>query len=98
MLIIILSLVFCISTLSLFLQEEKDENEEGGKPSLTVWDAHAAGGSGDYGPYGDAESKAFYEDLPDLLAQVPLTALGLTPEQVLNSAATVLACVGCITF
>lgn len=47
-----------------------------------MWDAGSAAGAGDYGPFGDAESRAFYEDLPDLLAMVPLSALGLTPEQV----------------
>ena len=36
----------------------------------------------DFGPYGDSESKIFYEDLPDLLTIVPLTALGLNVEQV----------------
>jgi hypothetical protein len=35
----------------------------------------------DYGPYGDQESRSFYEDFPDLLSSVPLTLLGLTPEQ-----------------
>ena len=34
------------------------------------------------GVYGDVESKSFYEDLPDLLSMVPLSALGLTSEQV----------------
>ena len=34
------------------------------------------------GAYGDVESKSFYEDLPDLLSMVPLSALGLTEEQV----------------
>ena len=34
------------------------------------------------GLYEDAEARTFYEDLVDLLSQVPLTVLGLTPEQV----------------
>ena len=42
-------------------------------------------GAGDSGPFGDAESRSFYEDLPDLLAMVPLFALGLTAEQVRES-------------
>lgn len=33
--------------------------------------------------YGDSESKAFYEDIPDLLNTVPLAALGITAEQAL---------------
>ena len=35
----------------------------------------------DFGPYGDAESRAFYEDLPDLLALTPLAVLGFTVEE-----------------
>lgn len=33
------------------------------------------------GIFGDAETRSFYEDLPDLLSLVPLSVLGLTPEQ-----------------
>jgi len=40
----------------------------------------AAGG----GLYGDSETRAFYEELPDLLTLVPLNVLGITPEQVQN--------------
>ena len=40
-------------------------------------DAAASGGL-----FGDAETRAFYEDLPDLLTLVPLTILGFSPEQV----------------
>ena len=40
----------------------------------------AAGG----GLYGDSETRAFYEELPDLLTLVPLNVLGFTPEQVQN--------------
>jgi hypothetical protein len=36
------------------------------------------------GLFGDAETRAFYEDLPDLLSLVPLTILGLTPEQAIR--------------
>eukprot|EP00601_Ochromonadales_sp_CCMP2298_P029516 CAMPEP_0173333230 /NCGR_PEP_ID=MMETSP1144-20121109/4763_1 /TAXON_ID=483371 /ORGANISM="non described non described, Strain CCMP2298" /LENGTH=1288 /DNA_ID=CAMNT_0014278143 /DNA_START=84 /DNA_END=3950 /DNA_ORIENTATION=+ len=63
------------------LQVEKEE--EDGTGGLSVWadgreaeDPIAKGGL-----HGDPESRAFYEDLPDLLAAVPLTVLGLTPEQ-----------------
>ena len=57
---------------------------------LTVWEGSggsgesgdAVGGSGSGGLYGDAEARAFYEDLPDMLLLVPLSVLGLTPEQV----------------
>lgn len=59
-------------------QDEKEEEDNG--RGITVWDGTA--GTADFGPHGDAESRAFYEDLPDLLGLVPLSALGLTPEQV----------------
>lgn len=64
------------------LPELKEEtSEDGGKSGISL---HVGGGPvGDlsYGPYGDAESRAFYEDLPDLLALVPLSVLGVSQEQ-----------------
>lgn len=33
------------------------------------------------GIFGDAETKLFYEELPDLLSLVPLSVFGFTPEQ-----------------
>eukprot|EP01031_Cornospumella_fuschlensis_P036195 gene36195-43903_t len=62
-----------------------EKEEEGGGSKLQVWDA-GTGGSDEVagetgGPYGDAETRALYEDLPDLLSLVPLAILGLTPEQ-----------------
>lgn len=41
-------------------------------------------GPGSGGLFGDAETRAFYEELPDLLSAVPLTILGFTPEQVMT--------------
>lgn len=60
------------------LKEEKEEEVSGTK-GLSVWDSSTV--SVDYGPFGDAEGKAFYDDLPDLLVMVPLTTLGLSSEQ-----------------
>lgn len=49
---------------------------------ISVWDGGSNSSNADYnGPFGDLESRSFYEDLPDLLAMVPLALLGLTPEQ-----------------
>ena len=68
---------------------EKEE-EEGGT-GLTVWEAgrdgsggadEAGGTAGAGGLFGDPETRAFYEELPDLLSAVPLTILGFSPEQV----------------
>lgn len=60
-------------------EEDAEAGAAAGSAGISVWDAGA--GKFDFGPYGDAESKAFYEDLPDLLQLVPLSTLGLTPEQ-----------------
>ena len=49
---------------------------------ISVWES-GANGDVDYGPYGDLESKVFYEEMIDLFTMIPLTLLGLTPEQVL---------------
>jgi hypothetical protein len=68
-----------------------EKEEEDGTGGLTVWEggrdasaaedlANSAAAAG--GLFGDPETRAFYEELPDLLAAVPLTVLGLTPEQV----------------
>lgn len=66
------------------LKEEKEQQED--VKGISVWEGSSTAGTSatgpiDFGPYGDAESKAFYDDLPDLLTLIPLTALGLTPEQ-----------------
>eukprot|EP01038_Epipyxis_sp_PR26KG_P009687 gene9687-13040_t len=67
------------------LQYEKEEEESG--KGLTVWEIanNSVAQVDEYNAhnsfYGDAETRSFYEDLPDLLALVPLTILGLTPEQ-----------------
>jgi hypothetical protein len=57
---------------------EKEEEQDSAK-GISVWDG--SGIVGDGGPYGDVDSRSFYEDLPDLLSMVPLSALGLTSEQ-----------------
>ena len=59
------------------LQDEEKEEEEEKKGGLTVVERIEA----EYGPYGDAESKQFYDDLPDLLATMPLSLFGLSEEQ-----------------
>jgi regulator of nonsense transcripts 2 len=59
------------------MQVDKDTIDSA--KGISVWEGATV--LGDYGPYEDAESKSFYEDLPDLLVMVPLAALGFTPEQ-----------------
>ena len=59
--------------------KEKAEVDDRGSAGLSVWDGSSV--SLDFGPFGDADSKYFYDELPDLLAMVPLTVLGLTSEQ-----------------
>ena len=60
------------------LQVEREEEVDTAR-GISVWEA--SGVVGDGGPYGDVDSKSFYEDLPDILSMVPLAALGLTMEQ-----------------
>jgi hypothetical protein len=75
----------------LYAAVQVEKEEEDGTGGLTVWEggrdnsaaedlANSAAAAG--GLFGDPETRAFYEELPDLLAAVPLTVLGLTPEQV----------------
>ena len=53
---------------------------------LTVWEGSRQSEEVDMdtrgGLYDDLEARVFYEELPDLLSLVPITSLGLTPEQV----------------
>eukprot|EP00604_Paraphysomonas_vestita_P001522 CAMPEP_0174822672 /NCGR_PEP_ID=MMETSP1107-20130205/17629_1 /TAXON_ID=36770 /ORGANISM="Paraphysomonas vestita, Strain GFlagA" /LENGTH=137 /DNA_ID=CAMNT_0016042307 /DNA_START=383 /DNA_END=793 /DNA_ORIENTATION=+ len=61
--------------------KEEEENQDGSS-GISLWEGGANNLVGaDFGPWGDSETKSFYEDLPDLLTIVPLTILGLTPEQ-----------------
>lgn len=57
----------CSVTLSLFVYgvAKEEAEEEDGVGGISLWDG--GGGAGqDYGPWGDAETKAFYEELPGL--------------------------------
>jgi len=85
---IVTTLSECIGQDMPSLEIEKEE-EEGGT-GLTVWEAgrdgsggadEAGGTAGAGGLFGDPETRAFYEELPDLLSAVPLTILGFSPEQ-----------------
>jgi regulator of nonsense transcripts 2 len=71
------------SSSSMLLQEDREEvDSNANSKGISVWDGGNNASNADYnGPFGDLESRAFYEDLPDLLAMVPLNLLGLTPEQ-----------------
>ena len=57
---------------------EKEEEVDSSK-GISVWEGSATVGDG--GPYGDVDSRSFYEDLPDILSMVPLAALGFTADQ-----------------
>jgi hypothetical protein len=64
-----------------------EKTEEETTIGFTVWDGSGMNPHGNDpnaisgGPYGDAETRAFYEDFPDLLSIVPLAVWGFTPEQ-----------------
>ncbi|GKY98843.1 hypothetical protein MPSEU_000840300 [Mayamaea pseudoterrestris] len=59
-----------------------DDAAQGGGGGLEVWTKSGEGGENDFGPFGDAETRAFYTDIPDLLATIPPALLGSTAEQV----------------
>ena len=59
------------------LQDEEEEAEEK-KGGLSVVELKT---ETEYGPYGDLESKQFYDDLPDFLATMPLSLFGFSDEQ-----------------
>ena len=61
------------------LLEEEEEIQAGTNGDLAGLDGKDKAAN----LYGDAESRAFYEDIPDLLNTVPLAALGITAEQAL---------------
>ena len=61
-------------------EEEEDEEEDEGD-GLTLWTNAGAAFVEGGGAYDDEETRAFYEDLPDLLATVPASVLGLSQEQ-----------------
>ena len=53
---------------------------------LSFWEGETGGSSSAAlsGPFGDEETRSFYEDLPDLLNLLPATLLGLTEEEVVK--------------
>ena len=61
---------------ALAVEEESIDANSG----ISVYEG-ASKSAADCAPFDDIETKSFYEDLPDLLTMVPLTALGLSPEQ-----------------
>ena len=52
------------------IDEEEDEEEEDEGDGLTLWTSAGAAFVEGGGAYDDEETRAFYEDLPDLLATV----------------------------
>ena len=63
------------------IDEEEDEEEEAEGDGLTLWTSAGAAFVEGGGAFDDEETRAFYEDLPDLLSTVPASVLGLTQEQ-----------------
>jgi regulator of nonsense transcripts 2 len=60
------------------LEEDQDDAEEGGA-GIEVWTKTGGDDENDFGPYDDEETRAFYCDIPDLLATTPAGLLGMTP-------------------
>ena len=65
---------------------KEDDSEEGS--GISVWEGDKT--ANDHGPFGDGESRVFYEDLPDLISMIPLVVFGFSAEQVCGHVAMVL--------
>lgn len=63
------------------LLPDADAGHEAAKASVTMWNGEMGAGGAALGPFDDEETRAFYEELPDLLAMLPPTLLGLTEEE-----------------
>lgn len=63
------------------LEEDQDDAEEGSS-GIEVWTKTGGDDENDFGPYDDEETRAFYCDIPDLLATTPAGLLGMTPEAI----------------
>jgi beta-phosphoglucomutase-like phosphatase (HAD superfamily) len=66
------------------LEEEDNEGEtDAGGVGLELWTKGGGDGEGgDFGPFDDEETRAFYCDIPDFLTTVPPGLLGLSPEEI----------------
>lgn len=62
------------------LEQDDDDGQVNGG-GLEVWTNAGGGGDGDFGPFGDEETRDFYCNIPDLLATIPPALLGMTPDQ-----------------
>lgn len=62
-------------------EEESDEAESGGG-GLELWTKGGGEEGGDFGPFDDEETKAFYCDIPDFLTTVPPALLGVSQDEV----------------
>lgn len=64
-----------------FLQEDEDDGDRAGGLGVEVW-TKSGNEENDFGPFDDEETRAFYCDIPDLLATIPPALLAMTPEQI----------------
>jgi hypothetical protein len=64
------------------LEEEENEDAEGGGTGIELWTKGGDEEGGDYGPFDDEETRAFYSDIPDLLTTVPPALLNMSLEEI----------------
>jgi regulator of nonsense transcripts 2 len=63
------------------LKEEQEEGDgDGTGVGLELWTKEGEGG--DFGPFDDEETRAFYCDIPDLLTTIPPVLLGMTQDDI----------------
>ena len=64
------------------LEVEEKETSEGGGVGVELWTKGDEEGAGDFGPFDDEETYAFYCDIPDFLTTVPPALLGMSSEEI----------------
>jgi regulator of nonsense transcripts 2 len=64
------------------LEEEESDFELTKSTGVEVWTKGADEETDDFGPFDDEETRAFYCDIPDLLASVPPALLGMSVDDI----------------
>jgi regulator of nonsense transcripts 2 len=64
------------------LEEEESDFELSKSAGVEVWTKGADEEAGDFGPFDDEETRAFYCDIPDLLATIPPALLGMSEDDI----------------
>lgn len=64
------------------IEDEESDFELTKTTGVEVWTKGGDDETGDFGPFDDEETRAFYCDIPDLLATIPPALLGMTADEI----------------